>query len=570
MLKAPPSAWTSAQILVYAFSIVGFFCSTMNGYDGSLINNLLQNKAFQAYYDVQSSGIWAGIVSSMYQIGGVVALPFVGPAIDNWGRRVGMFIGASLVILGTIIQGTSHSAEAFMGGRFLLGFGVSIAASAGPMYVIEINHPAYRGRVGALYNTLWFSGAIIASGAARGALNTGGDYSWRLITWLQALFSGLIVLFVFFLPESPRWLYVNNKKDAAKAMLVKYHGNGNAESPWVLLQMHEYEELLNMDGADKRWWDYRALFRNRASVYRLLCNLAITIFGQWAGNAVLSYFLGAVLESAGYTNSIEQANITLINSCQQFLCAIVGAFLVDKVGRRPLLVFSFTACCVVWLGMTVAASEFAKSGGGIDADGNAHQGTNKAASSASLAMIFIFGSVYSIGITPLQALYPVEVLSFEMRAKGMAFSSLAVNVAGLLNQFAWPVAMQKIGWITYVIFTIQDAVQAFIIWMYIPETKGRTVSTSNISPGMNIITDMPIYSLKNSMRSLPPRTRSRHLLRRRRSASTSMAMLSMCMRSKRPSHEANVLSFWVSTAEAALPSTFNLIGRLRIHIFISS
>ncbi|KAK9420468.1 putative Major facilitator superfamily (MFS) profile domain-containing protein [Seiridium unicorne] len=475
MTKEPPSAWTGPQILIYAFSLVGFFCSTMNGYDGSLINNLLQNPAFKEYYHVQSSGIWAGIVSSMYQIGGVVALPFVGPAIDTWGRKVGMFIGALLIVLGTVIQGTSHGADAFMGGRFLLGFGVSIAAAAGPMYVVEINHPAFRGTVGALYNTLWFSGAIIAAGAARGALNVGGDYSWRLITWLQALFSGLILLFVFFLPESPRWLYVNNKKEAAKAMLTKYHGHGNPDSAWVALQMHEYEELLNMDGADKRWWDYRALFRNKASVYRLLCNLAVSIFGQWAGNAVLSYFLGAVLESAGYTNSIEQANITLINSCQQFLCAIVGAFLVDRVGRRPLLIFSFSACCVVWLGMTIAAAEFAKSGGGINQDGTVRQGTNKAASQASLAMIFIFGSVYSIGITPLQALFPVEVLSFEMRAKGMAFSSLAVNVAGLLNQFAWPVAMQNIGWITYVIFTVQDAVQALIIWMYIPETKGRTL-----------------------------------------------------------------------------------------------
>ncbi|ORY57903.1 general substrate transporter [Pseudomassariella vexata] len=475
MIKEPPNAWTKAQIMIYLFSIIGFFCSTMNGYDGSLINNLLQNQWFKEYYNVESSGLWAGLVSSMYQIGGVVALPFVGPAIDTWGRRVGMAIGALTIIVGTVIQGTSHNAESFMGGRFLLGFGVSIAAAAGPMYVIEINHPAFRGMVGAMYNTLWFSGAIIASGAARGGLNTGGNYSWRLITWLQALFSGLILLFVFLLPESPRWLYVNHKKEAAKAMLTRWHGNGNDESAWVKLQMHEYEELLNMDGADKRWWDYRALFRNRSSVYRLCCNMAVTIFGQWAGNAVLSYFLAAVLESAGYTNGIEQANITLINSCQQFLFAILGALVVDKVGRRPLLIFSFTGCTVVWLAMTIASAEFAKSGGGLDADGNALQGSNHAASQAALAMIFIFGSIYSIGITPLQALYPVEVLSFEMRAKGMAFSSLAVNAAGLLNQFAWPVSMRSIGWHTYIIFTIQDTIQAFIIWMYIPETKNRTL-----------------------------------------------------------------------------------------------
>ncbi|UKZ47587.1 hypothetical protein TrVGV298_001810 [Trichoderma virens] len=451
MLKEPPKAWTTAQIMIYSFSIIAFFCSTMNGYDGSLINNLLQNPWFQDKY-VQSGndGIWAGIVSSMYQIGGVVALPFVGPAIDGFGRRVGMLLGAAFIVIGTIVQGVSNSQGQFMGGRFLLGFGVSIAAAAGPMYVVEINHPAYRGRVGAMYNTLWFSGAIISSGAARGGLNVGGDYS------------------------PPRWLYVHNKKDQAKAVLTKYHGNGNPDSAWVQLQLFEYEQLLNMDGADKRWWDYRALFRSRSAVYRLCCNMCITIFGQWAGNAVLSYFLGSVLDTAGITGSIPQANITLINNCQQFAWAILGAFLVDRVGRRPLLIFSFAACTVVWLGMTIASARLAASETGLDDGGNPIY-SNSAASKAALAMIFIFGAVYSVGITPLQALYPVEVLSFEMRAKGMAFSSFATNAAGLLNQFAWPVSMKDIGWKTYIIFTIWDLVQVTVVYFFIPETKGRTL-----------------------------------------------------------------------------------------------
>ncbi|KAL7790753.1 general substrate transporter [Trichoderma ceciliae] len=475
MMKEPPSAFTKAQILVYCFSVVAFFCSTMNGYDGSLINNLLQNPWFKERYKVENDGIWAGIVSSMYQIGGVVALPFVGPAIDGFGRRIGMLLGALLIVIGTIVQGLSNEQGQFMGGRFVLGFGVSLAAAAGPMYVVEINHPAYRGRVGAMYNTLWFSGAILAAGAARGGLNTGGDYSWRLITWLQALFSGLIILFCMFLPESPRWLYVHNKKEAAKAVLTKYHGNGNPESAWVTLQLFEYEQALNLDGADKRWWDYRALFRNRAAVYRLMCNITITVFGQWAGNAVLSYFLGSVLDTAGYTGTIAQANITLINNCQQFAFAILGAFLVDKVGRRPLLLFSFAACTVVWMGMTIASSRFAASFVGNDANGDPIY-TNPGASKAALAMVFIFGAVYSVGITPLQALFPVEVLSFEMRAKGMAFSSFATNAAGLLNQFAWPVSMEKIGWKTYIIYTIWNLVQVTVVYFFIPETKGRTVS----------------------------------------------------------------------------------------------
>ncbi|KAJ4176876.1 hypothetical protein NW755_014180 [Fusarium falciforme] len=425
MIKEPPRAWTKSQMMIYAFSIVGFFCSTMNGYDGSLINNLLQNPWFQEKYGIENSGFWTGLVSAMYQIGGVVALPFTGPCIDGFGRRAGMFAGAITIVI-------------------------------------------------ALYMTLWFTGAIIAAGSARGGLDVGGDYSWRLITWLQALFSGLICILCWFIPESPRWLYVRNKQDQAKKILSEYHGNGNPESAWVTLQMHEYDEYLNLNGSDKRWWDYRTLVQDRTAVYRLCCSVAIPVFAQWAGNAVLSYFLGSVLETAGYTSAIAQANITLINNCQQFFWAILGALLVDKVGRRPLLMFSYMGCAVVWLGMTVASSVFEKSHYGDDKNGKPLY-SNHQASKATLALIFIFGAIYSVGVTPLQALYPVEVLSFEMRAKGMAVSNLAVNAAGLLNQFAWPVAMKGIKWRTYIIFTIWCLIQFTIVYVFIPETKGRTL-----------------------------------------------------------------------------------------------
>lgn len=378
-----------------------------------------------------------------------------------------------------------------------------------------------------MYNTLWFSGAIISAGAARGGLNTGGDYSWRLITWLQALFSGLIALFALFLPESPRWLYVNGKKDKAREVLTKYHGNGNPDSPWVALQLHEYEELLDMDGADKRWWDYRALFRNRSAIYRLSCNIIMSIFGQWAGNAVLSYFLGSVLDTAGYSGQIEQANITLINSCQQFVWAIVGALLVDKVGRRPLLLFSFSACTIVWLGMTIASNQFEMSYIGDDEDGDPMY-SNSAASKASLAMIFIFGAVFSFGITPLQALYPVEVLSFEQRAKGMAFSNLAVNAAGMLNQFAWPVSMAEIGWKTYIVFTVWDAIQVIVVYFVLPETKGRTVSCSHVFTPICTPKSNFFRSSRNSTRSLRPRTRSRPHWPRRSWQLQRAAMWWMC------------------------------------------
>lgn len=62
---------------------------------------------------------------------------------------------------------------------------------------------------------------------------------------------------------------MNGKQEKARAFLTKFHGHGNAESAWVKLQLSEYEQHLDLDGADKRWWDYRALFRNKASCYRI-------------------------------------------------------------------------------------------------------------------------------------------------------------------------------------------------------------------------------------------------------------------------------------------------------------
>jgi MFS family permease len=235
--------------------------------------------------------ILVGIVTAMYQIGSVVAIPFIGPAIDTWGRRGGMFIGGLTIVIGVIIQVTciaNASVGQFMGGRFLLGFGVSIIGAAGPCYVVEISHPAYRGVITGLYNVMWPVGALVASGAARGGLNYEGNTSWLIPVGVQLMFPGIVTIGAWFLPESPRWLYTRGKQSQATAVLTKYHGNGNPDSEWVKLQLMEYEQHLEMDGADKRWWDYRALFRNRASVHRLMCNCLVSLFGQWAGNGTLS------------------------------------------------------------------------------------------------------------------------------------------------------------------------------------------------------------------------------------------------------------------------------------------
>lgn len=188
LLKEPPQILNPRTLALIGCLLLGCFCQTMNGFDGALFNGLLTNKHFLDFFNGAPDGTWAAYNSAMYQIGGVCALPFVGPAVDTWGRRVGMSIGAWIIIIGAVINGTTlydDSLGQLKAGRFILGFGVSIVSAAGPIYVVETAHPAWRGVVTAYCNTFWFVGSILASGAVRGALLLGGTISWQIPVWLQ-------------------------------------------------------------------------------------------------------------------------------------------------------------------------------------------------------------------------------------------------------------------------------------------------------------------------------------------------------------------------------------------------
>jgi Sugar (and other) transporter len=118
----------------------------------------------------------------------------------------------------------------------------------------------------------------------------------------------------------------------------------------------------------------------------------------------------------------------------QILLAAVGSMFVDSIGRRPMLIWVNIGCAVCWIGVTASAGVQASTG-------------SKASSGACVAMIYIFQAVYSFGWTPLQALYPVEVLSFEMRAKGMAFSNMFVTCGKLYPPNG--IILQRINSIRY-------------------------------------------------------------------------------------------------------------------------
>ena len=459
----PIQTTSNRMIQLYIICSFMFLGSTMNGFDGSLMGNMLALDSFQKQFDATIVGVQTAFISSMYNIGSVCALPFIGPLTDTWGRRVGITIGCASIIMGTIIQGTSTALPQYLAGRFFLGFGGCIANVACPSYVVEFAHPLYRGVITGLYNCCYYLGAILAAAALRGSVHYEDGRSWLIPTWVQLVFPVILLPPCYFFPESPRWLFVHGKADKCREILVRYHGNDNPNSLYVQLQLREFEEELELDGADKRWWDYRVLFHSRAAVYRaILCAVAVSAFSQWTGQSGVSYFLPAMLSTTGVKDSTTVLNINLGITLTSGAAACFGASLMDRFGRRKMLISCCKTMALLWAGM-------------LGGTGAYYEHDNEAAAKASIVFVFLIGIVFSAAYTPMQALYPVECLSYEQRAKGMALQNMAGNAAALVNQFAFPIALGDITWKTYFIYLATCTAEAVYYYFIMVETKGHTL-----------------------------------------------------------------------------------------------
>ena len=120
-----------------------------------------------------------------------------------------------------------------------------------------LTNTSYRGRLTALYNTGWNGGAIPAAGITLATARMQSDWSWRIPLILQAVPACFVVATVWFLPESPRWMYMHGREEQAFRFLAKYHGNGDVSHPIVKLEIEEFKESIALNGSDKRWWDFK-------------------------------------------------------------------------------------------------------------------------------------------------------------------------------------------------------------------------------------------------------------------------------------------------------------------------
>lgn len=293
---------------------------------------------------------------------------------DKIGRRYTMFGANLLLIAGALIAGFSRNMSMFLFGRFLVGVGCTTAGLAAKTYLSEVTSPWNRGRWMGLLNSFYYSklsfppreqadatvGQILASGVSIPLGRLTSNYSWRIPLILQCALGVINVAFVLFPPESPRWLYAKGNGQEAVRLLAHLHSRDNdVDSPLVRLELAEIEESISLQGADKRWWDFRPVFKTRAARYRFGLGLIVAVWGQLSGNGLITYFLPMLLKAAGITSPDRQRVLNFVNSVTSFAGALLGTSMVDYMGRRFLMLFAEISCAC---GMFIVAGLLSDAG----------------------------------------------------------------------------------------------------------------------------------------------------------------------------------------------------------------
>ena len=364
--------------------IVPLLSSAVAGYDGSLINGIQSTDAWKGYFG-NPTGSRLGLVTASQSIGSVAALPVVGILSDRIGRKWTLIAGIITVIVASIIQAASVNYAMLVVSRVIVGIGGMLVTQPSPMLISELCFPTHRGKYTSLFWTCYYLGAILAAWSTFGTQKhfAGNNWAWRAPSILQAGYPIIQICFVWFVPESPRWLIANGRISQAREILARFHTGGDSSHPLIEFEMQEIAQTIEMEqqASATKWSTLVSTPGNRK---RTLIAICVGGFAQWNGVAVVSYYLTLVLDTVGVTNADTQ---TLINGLLQlvnFAAAVSGAFAVDRVGRRSLFLWSYIGMLISFIMLTACAAVF-------------NLQSIHSAGIAVIAFIYIFFVFYDIG-----------------------------------------------------------------------------------------------------------------------------------------------------------------------------
>jgi MFS transporter, SP family, arabinose:H+ symporter len=445
---APPSNF-NLGFVVFCAAVTGIG-GFLFGYDTAVINgaNTFLKEHFQL--DQQRDSLLIGLATAAAIIGCIPGAMCAGFLSDRFGRRRILFLCAVLYAVSGVLSAVPPTFSLFVVARIWSGVAIGISSMICPVYIAEIAPPAWRGRLGTLFQlgivigifmTLFINGKIQSLGDA----DWNRDLGWRWMLAAEALPALLFIVLLVPIPESPKWLIQARREDEARETLKRIGGADYANAEIAAVR----EVLAQEEGS------FAELF---SRAYRLPLTIAVFVMlaSQFSGINVVMYYSTDIFKAAtGDANAAFTSSVWI--GFVNVIATFVAILFVDKAGRKPLLLVG-NAVQVIGL-VTV----------GYIYSVNPH-------SPYLLWGVITYTAAFAMAMGPIPWILCSEIFPAKLRGRAMSVSTLAIWTACYLVSQTFPLLLKHVGSTnTFWFYAACSAATFFFVLLLVPETKGRSL-----------------------------------------------------------------------------------------------
>ncbi len=463
-LKALEEPKASGHSYVIGLSAVAALGGYLFGFDSAVINGTVG--ALASTFGTRAATTGFAVASVL--VGCAIGAFTAGRVADIYGRRPTMLLNAVIFLISAFASGAAGSAGFFIGSRLLGGLAIGAASVLAPMYISEVAPAAIRGRLASLQQmaiVLGLFGAFLSndilariSGGASATLWLGAP-AWRWMFWMEALPAAAFLVGVLFIPESPRFLVARGRSDEARRVFARIGGDADA----LVRQVQE-----GLRGEHKPRFSDLRLPGSRRLAPVVWVGVGLAVFQQLVGINIIFYYGEVLWRAAGATEQWA-LRINLLTGLVNILATIPAIVLIDRVGRKPLLLAGSVGMAVTLGAMALV---FATAGKG--ADGNPLLTHGAAVAGLAAANLYIVAFAMSWG--PVMWVLLGEMFPNQMRGAALAVSGASNWAANFAVTVTFLPLMGLAGLSgAYALYALAAAVSVPFVWKAVRETKGKTL-----------------------------------------------------------------------------------------------
>ena len=440
---APPAIRPRRAGYAYLVAAVAAISGLLFGFDTAVINGALI--FLRAELGLTTRG--TEVATSSLLVGCAVGAAAAGWLTDRLGRRRILIVSALLFAASAVGAAVPRTLAEFVAARLVGGLAIGVASVLAPLYIAEMSPPAIRGRLVALNQMAIVTGILLAY-FVNWLLSFAGPGSWRLMFATAAVPSTVFFVALLFVPESPRFLVEKGREQDALAVLARVGGEETAAA-----ELSEIRDAIAQEGGSLRELFARRLRRP------LGIAVFLAVFQQITGiNTVIYYGSLIFKEQVGGQSDSAAIFANVIIGCTNFVMTILALWLIDRLGRRPLMMLASGG---------MAAALFAL---GLLFRLQPPPGL------AVLLVILVYVASFSVGLGPGVWVVISELFPTRIRGRAMSIATLCLWLACILVTATFLSLVEVVGSSgAFWIYAAMSVLNLLFIARVMPETKGRSL-----------------------------------------------------------------------------------------------